>query len=155
DRPLFVLATARPEVSQLFPSLWAERDLQEVRVGALTPKASERLVRSVLGEHAERAGGARIVARAAGHPLYLEEIVRPAAQGKGEELPDTVLAMVQARLEALEPEARRVLRAASVFGRTFWAGGMGALLGGSVPTTEMNARLRELCEREWLTRRGV
>ena len=39
-------------------------------------------------------------------------------------LPETVLTMVQARLEALEPEARRVLRAASVFGQTFWRGGV-------------------------------
>ena len=33
--------------------------------------------------------------------------------------------MVEARLEPLEPEARRVLRAASVFGQVFWSGGVG------------------------------
>ena len=44
--------------------------------------------------------------------------------------------MVQARLEALRAEARRVLRAASVFGHVFWQGGVAALLG------EANARAR-------------
>src|SRR5262249_60524966 len=44
--------------------------------------------------------------------------------------PATVLAMVQARLEKLDPAARRVLRAASVFGNTFWRGGVEELLRG-------------------------
>jgi predicted ATPase len=37
--------------------------------------------------------------------------------------------MAQARIEKLDPAARRVLRAASVFGDTFWRGGVVALLG--------------------------
>jgi predicted ATPase len=41
-----------------------------------------------------------------------------------------VLAMVQARLEKLDPAARRVLRAASTFGETFWRAGVEALVGG-------------------------
>ena len=43
------------------------------------------------------------------------------------ELPETVVAMAQARIEGLEPAARHVLRAASVFGQTFWPGGLAAL----------------------------
>ena len=38
--------------------------------------------------------------------------------------------MVQARLEKLDPSARRVLRAASLFGTTFWRGGVEELIGG-------------------------
>ena len=53
--------------------------------------------------------------------------------------------MVQARLDALEPDARRVLRAASVFGQTFWRGGVAALLGETEPA---GARLAHLVERE-------
>ncbi|MFO0619180.1 MAG: hypothetical protein U0414_41710 [Polyangiaceae bacterium] len=44
-------------------------------------------------------------------------------------LPETVLAMLQARLAALAPESRRVLRAASVFGNVFWGSAVEALLG--------------------------
>ncbi len=52
---------------------------------------------------------------------------------RGSALPETVLAMVQARLEGLDAGVRRILRAASVFGQVFWAGGVSALLGGSQP----------------------
>ena len=52
DAPLFVLATARPEVTDLFPSLWAERDARTITLAGLTRKASEKLVRAALGEGA-------------------------------------------------------------------------------------------------------
>jgi predicted ATPase len=40
--------------------------------------------------------------------------------------------MLQARLSQLDPAARRVLRAASVFGQTFWRGGLVRMLGSDV-----------------------
>jgi len=66
-----------------------------------------------------------------------------------------VLAMVQARLEALPPEARRVMRAGSTFGEAFWKGGVRALLGdpwGSVSALE--AELSALVDRELIVRRS-
>ena len=48
--------------------------------------------------------------------------MRAAATGGGDELPETVLAMMQRRLDEIAPEPRRVLRAASVFGAAFWTG---------------------------------
>ena len=71
----------------------------------------------------------RIITQAAGNALFLEELIRALAEGAGEELPETVLAMLQARFLRLDPGARRVLRAASFFGETFWRGGLVALLG--------------------------
>src|SRR5262249_40986639 len=50
ERPLFVLALGRPEVRERFPDLWAEREVSEVRVGALSRRASERLIRAALGD---------------------------------------------------------------------------------------------------------
>jgi serine/threonine protein kinase/tetratricopeptide (TPR) repeat protein len=127
--PLMVLALGRPEVHELFPKLWAERELQELRLGELTPKASERLVRQVLGDRVSDAVVSRIVEQADGHAFYLEELIRAVAEGRRDMLPGTVLAMVQARLESITSEVRRVLRAASIFGETFWKGGVAALLG--------------------------
>jgi hypothetical protein len=46
-----------------------------------------------------------------------------------DDLPQTVLAVAQARLERLEPDVRKVLRAASVFGDVFWLEGVCALVG--------------------------
>ncbi len=153
DRPLFVLATARPEVDDLFPNLWEERVPQVIRVGPLSAKASEKLVRHALGTGANGELVARIVARAAGHPLHLEEIVRAVAEKDGGEMPDTVLAMVEARIGALDPAARRVLRAASVLGRTFWEGAVIAMT--PLAASEVRSWLADLTEREWLSRAAM
>ena len=72
--------------------------------------------------------------------------------GGGAVMPDSVLGMVQARLDSLAPESRRILRAASVFGQTFWEGGIGALVGGDVP---IERELRELATHELVTRNAT
>ncbi|WP_237245038.1 MULTISPECIES: serine/threonine-protein kinase [Sorangium] len=129
DEPLFVLALARPEVTVLFPRLWAERSVHELRLKDLGKKACERLARLALGEGVPQETLDRIVALADGNGFYLEELIRAAAEGRGEALPETVVAMVQSRLDALGPEARLLLRAASVFGEACWASGVEALVG--------------------------
>jgi len=138
DRPLFVLALARPEVTESFPRLWHDC-VQLMPLRPLSRKASELLVRHVLGSQTPAETTTRIVEQAAGNPLYIEELCRAAADGRDEELPQTVLAMLQARIGRLEAGARRTLRAASVFGESSWSGGVAALL----------ATARSECER-WL-----
>jgi tetratricopeptide (TPR) repeat protein len=152
DRPWLVVCVGRPEVQSLFPGLWSERGAQELRLSELGRRAAERLVREVLGERATDALVAQLVERAAGNALYLEELLRAVADNAGDVPPDSVLAMVQARLEALPTEARRVLRAASVFGQVFWTSGVRALLGDDA--ARVPAELAELAERELVTRRG-
>jgi eukaryotic-like serine/threonine-protein kinase len=152
DRPVFVLALARREVHELFPKLWIERGAHELRLDELTKKGSERLVRGVLGDTATDALVARLVEQAAGNAFYLEELIRATAEGKGDAMPETVLAVVQSRLERLELDARRVLRAASVFGQRFWRGGVMALLGDAARATGTEEWLDELCERELVAR---
>ncbi|HZF49685.1 MAG TPA: protein kinase [Polyangiaceae bacterium] len=141
ERPIFVLAVARPEVSELFPGLWSGR-AHAIPLHPLSRRASERLVREVLGEAALRPGDvARIVEQSNGNALFLEELIRAAAEGKGDEVPETVIAMLQGRLSRLSAEARTVLRAASVFGETFWASGVRFLCEPSVRfdiTTEID-----------------
>jgi tetratricopeptide (TPR) repeat protein len=155
DRPFMVLALARPEVLTLFPSLWAERNVTHMGLGNLSRKASERLVRQVLGEHVAAPTVERLVAEAQGNAFYLEELLRAAAEGKDDALPGTVIAMVQSRLDALDPESRRALRAASVFGQVFWSGGVETLLGGTDRAARVDAVLDDLVEREVIERRGT
>jgi hypothetical protein len=152
ERPLFVLALGRPEVAEVFPRLWADRGVQQIHLRELGRRGSEQLVREVLGADADAAVVQRLVEVAGGNPFYLEELMRAAAAGGADDFPETVLAMVEARLAALDPAARRVLRAASVFGQAAWRGGMAALLG---PAAEgLPERLVELCDSEVLARRG-
>ena len=152
--PLLVLALARPEVHEAFGDLWSERGTVEIRLDPLSKSGSKRLVRAALGEGATEERVGWIVDRAAGNAFYLEELVRAEAAGAGSELPETVLAMVQARLESLDPEVRRVLRAASVFGQVFWAGGVAALVAGATRAIELGPALDELRRREIVRPRG-
>ena len=155
DQPLLVVALARPEVRDIFPGLWTERSLTELRLGELSRGACERLVRAALGMEAPADRVGAIVQHAAGNAFFLEELIRAAAEGQeATEAPETVLAMVQARLEALDPEARRALRAGSVLGEVFWHGAVARLIGEQRESPALAARLAELELRELITRRG-
>jgi tetratricopeptide (TPR) repeat protein len=146
ELPLMVLAFARPEVHESFPKLWAARAVQELRVAELSRRASERFVREVLGPAADAGVVERVVAHAGGHALFLEELVRSVREGRDDTFPPTVLAMVQARLERLPADTRKVLRGASVFGQAFWRGGLAALLG--VGEARLDELLHDAVERE-------
>src|SRR5262249_14876585 len=95
DQPFVVLAFARPEVHQRFPRLWAGRNMQEIRLSPLSRRATEDLARAVLEDDAARAQIGMIVERAGGNAFYLEELIRATAEGRGDELPETVLGMVE------------------------------------------------------------
>jgi tetratricopeptide (TPR) repeat protein len=155
---LTTLALARPEVHDVFPRLWAERATQEVRLPPLGKRAAESLVRHALGAAVRDDMVGRIVERAAGNAFFLEELVRAAATDAGDALPETVLAMVQARLEKLDADERRLLRGASVLGRTFWRGGAAALLGegeGGAGAGDVDGVLERLLARELVSRRAT
>jgi eukaryotic-like serine/threonine-protein kinase len=133
ERPIFVLAFARPAVDDRFPKLWWDRGLQRLALAPLTPRSAQKLVHNVLGDDLPADRLAWIVDRGDGNPFDLEELIRAVADsaatpGSILDLPDTVAGMVQARFDALGTDAKRVLRAASVFGQTFSAAGILALI---------------------------
>ena len=148
-QPFMVLALTRPQAEPQLPSSWKQRT-QEVRLRGLGRKAGERLVREVLGPEVTEALLARLVEQAAGNALFLEELIRGVAEGRGEAAPQTVLAMLQARLGRLEPQARHVLLAASFLGRTFWSGAVQALLREQLSGPELGRWLEQLTEWEWV-----
>ncbi|WP_438001753.1 protein kinase [Sorangium sp. So ce185] len=148
ELPLLVLALARPDVHRQFPNLWAEREVQTIKLGPLPRRAGAELVRAALGEPVPEGVVAHLVERAGGNPFYLEELIRAVASGKGELLPDSVLGTVEARLDAEGSEGKRVLRAASIFGDRFSKRGVAALLGGEERLADVEAWLRALADRE-------
>jgi tetratricopeptide (TPR) repeat protein len=149
ERPLVVLALARPELDERFPNLWAACDPHRIELELLPRRAARKLVGRVLGNAAPAVVDA-LIDRAGGNAFYLEELIRAAARGSADTLPDTVVGMVQSRLLQLSPALRRVLRAGSVFGEVCWSGGVARLLG----ETEVATSLDELAADEFLTRRG-
>ncbi|XXX72924.1 protein kinase [Sorangium sp. So ce134] len=148
---LMVLALARPEVREAFPDLWTKRALTELRLVGLPRRACEELVGGAL-EGLDAEGVARIVDRSGGNAFFLEELVRAAAEGHVGGVPETVLAMMQSRLAGLAPEARRALRAGSVFGGVFWRGAARALLGPEMDEAQLDDCLSALARRELVSR---
>jgi class 3 adenylate cyclase/tetratricopeptide (TPR) repeat protein len=69
--------------------------------------------------------------RAAGNPLFLEQLLRNALEGAGTSLPDTIQSLVLARMDRLDPDDKRALQAAAVIGQRFHAGALSQLLGAS------------------------
>ncbi|HEU4537656.1 MAG TPA: AAA family ATPase, partial [Polyangiaceae bacterium] len=153
ERPFLVLASARPEVRTTSPELWANRSLQELRLPELTRRASEKMVEGALGATLAPEAIARLVEHAAGNAFFLEELIRAAAEGRVDGLPESVLSVVQLRLEALPPDARQLLRAASIFGETFPRGGLERLVSRGGPDS-VEAPLSLLIDRELLVRRS-
>ena len=143
---LFVLS--RPEGVERFPALFDEA-VTHLSMRPLSAKAATSLARAVLPA-ASRETIERVVELAAGNAFYLEELIRAVAEERAE-LPETIVLMAQARLSALDADARRVLRAASIFGEAFTTDDIGAL-----ESTAPAARwLGELATREVLVRSGA
>ncbi len=154
DLPLLVVATGRPEVHERVPAL---RDLlqpQELRLGPLGRKASEQLARALLGVHSTPEAVERVVELSAGNPFFLEELARRGAIAADASRSWTLVAVLQSRLGQLDPRVRRVLRAASVFGRTFSEDALRELLGdeGDSP---LRADLLSLVKEELLESPGL
>ncbi len=130
-----VFAFAQREIDQRRPQLWgaqapaaAAGRVRAIRLElpGLPLAAADRIVAAVLPELSP-SRRAMLAKRAEGNPLVLEELVRCAAEGR-DDLPLTIQAMVQQRLDRLPTTVREALRAASVFGHFFWSGGIAALL---------------------------
>ncbi len=155
DLPLLVVALARPEARERFPTLASDWERQEILVEPLRPGASDELVREMLGDRIDARTRSRLVERSAGNPFYLEELIRAAAGGELEALPESVMASVQLRIARLPEPARHILRAASIFGRSFWLGGVAALVGNDLARGEIEGWLRTLDREELIATRAL
>ncbi|SAK49574.1 adenylate/guanylate cyclase domain-containing protein [Caballeronia ptereochthonis] len=59
------------------------------------------------------------IERAAGNPLFLEQLLHNAEEGSGEMIPPSIQSLVLARMDRLAPRDRAAFRAASVIGQRF------------------------------------
>jgi tetratricopeptide (TPR) repeat protein len=128
ERPIFALGLARPELDEVLPDAWSACHPDRMPLRPLARQACAALAQHHAAAALSPDRLARVIERADGNPLYIEELVRHGGGGTAA-MPDTLLALVGMRLAALPAEERRVLRAASVFGRHFRPGGVAALLG--------------------------
>ncbi len=156
ERPFMLLAFARPEVRTSFPTLWAERGLFEMRLPKLSAQACERLLQAIGTTDLSVSTQHWVIERAEGNPFFLEELVRSlrARSEERESLPDTILGIIQTRLDALGEGPKWLVRAASVFGQVFQAAALEGLVGEQIKNLDFDGWLRLLTEREVLFVRG-
>jgi tetratricopeptide (TPR) repeat protein len=129
NKPLMVLGLARPEADERFFGMWRDRHLHRISLPPLGKRAEQEFVRRVLSEVSEETM-AWLIDHAQGNPFYLEELVRAVAtNGDLSQIPDTVLGTVRVRFDAVGEGSKLVLRAASIFGQSFTADGVKALVG--------------------------
>ena len=146
--PLLVLCTARPELHEQHPT-WAAglRNSTTINLPPLTDRETAALVsalleRAVLPVETQQ----QLLERAGGNPLYAEEFVRLLAdRGQDGEVPESVQALIAARLDTLTPERKGLLQDAAVMGKTFWAG---ALATDGRERSEVEQALHELSRKE-------
>ena len=164
SHPIFVMAMARPEVSERHPQ-WGtpRRGTTALHLEPLSDEEIRRLLQGLvpgLPEQVER----QILDRAEGVPLYAVETVRMlldrgllAQEGAAYQLigpvetlevPETLHALIAARLDGLDPKERAVLQDAAVLGKTFTRESLSALNGMS--RAELEPLLRALVHKEVL-----
>src|SRR5215210_7281083 len=119
--PLMLVCLARDELLDRRTS-WGggRRSATQVFLDPLSDEHSRALVRALLPEGEEVVPA--VAERSGGNPLFAEEMARRIAEEgtiEAAELPDTVQAVLAARLDSLEPFERRLVQQASVIGRTF------------------------------------
>jgi predicted ATPase len=130
DQPMLVIGAGRDEVEDRFPGLWSARSVRRLRLRPLPSKQGMTLLRAWLPS-VSRAGADFVLERWEGNPQFLEEMATNLDLGTIA-VPEVVHAIVEGRLEGVEPDVRRVLRAASLFGeKPFNAEALIALLGES------------------------
>ena len=88
-----------------------------LELGPLRASEAEALAGAYQGGSSDFAR--RCVERAAGNPLFLDQLLRHAEESVQGVVPGSVQSLVQARMDQLDPADRRALQAASVFGQRF------------------------------------
>jgi class 3 adenylate cyclase/tetratricopeptide (TPR) repeat protein len=143
--PIFVLTLARPDLLDRRPTWGAgSRGVTSIHLEPLPESAMEDLLRGLvpgLGDDLR----AQILDRAEGVPLYAVETVRmlldrgllaeegnvyrPTGPITTLEVPETLHAVIAARLDGLEQDERRLVLDASVLGKTFSRESIGSFTG--------------------------
>lgn len=156
DLPILLVCTARPELFTERPE-WGGGRRDAVTIGltaldqgetmALVAALSKRAVMPAEAQHA-------LLERSGGNPLYVTEYVRLASErgmldklGEADlPLPDTIQALIAARLDLLSPEDKSIVQAGAIIGKVFWTGALAFLRGVDIDVARL--ALRRMSQRE-------
>jgi class 3 adenylate cyclase/tetratricopeptide (TPR) repeat protein len=165
QHPIFVCTLARPEIHERRPTWGAgRRSFTSLYLEPLSHEAMEQLLDGLVPGLPDELK-AKILQRAEGIPLYAVETVRmmldrgalvqdgpvyrPAGPIAELEVPETLHALIAARLDGLAPDERHLLQNAAVLGKTFTRQALVKLAG--LDDQELSPLLRALVRKEILS----
>jgi class 3 adenylate cyclase/tetratricopeptide (TPR) repeat protein len=134
DVPMLVLCTARPELYERHLG-WGggKRNSSTLSLAPLGLAEIGQLVSVLLSEPMLSVESeAELLERAGGNPLYAEEFAQMLKDGilPGDVMfPDSLHAIIAARLDSLPPSLKSLLQDAAVVGKVFWSGALASMAG--------------------------
>lgn len=165
NHPLFVVTLARPDLADKRPNWGSGRpSTSSLYLEPLVPLVMDELLSGLvpgLPDEVHRS----VLERAEGVPLYAVETIRMlidrgllvqeaggyrlAGAVETLEVPETLHALVAARLDGLTPQERRVIQDGAVLGKSFTVQGLSHLSG--TPPEAVHATLSSLVRKEMLS----
>jgi class 3 adenylate cyclase len=158
--PVLILCLARPELLDTRPD-WGGGRVRStaIELEPLSQEETQLLVDKLLAQLAGSTGEAppplpaEAIERAEGNPLFVEETIRMLVEtfgdGAADRVPDSLQALIAARIDHLSPAGKALLQRASVIGRVFWNGALEHL---SPDIDGIDALLEDLLAREFVLR---
>jgi class 3 adenylate cyclase len=152
--PVLLVSTARPELQARRPS-WGigGRNATVMWLDRLTPGEATRMLDEMLPTVLPDEMRSLVIERSEGNPFFLEELVGELVDGgvlvrvdgrwamgeteTGFTMPDTVYAVLAARIDRLPALEKAALQAGAVMGRAFWATPVVHLLDGEEPDFDL------------------
>ncbi|HEV3364676.1 MAG TPA: adenylate/guanylate cyclase domain-containing protein, partial [Acidimicrobiia bacterium] len=161
---VLVMANYRPE----YRANWlAMEHCREIALTPLGPEATHQLLQQLLGrDHSLDGLDEVILERTSGNPFFIEEVVRTLAEDgildgahgayrlartlEDVRIPDTVRAVLEARIDRLRPAEKELLQVAAVIGNV--TGERLLRKVAAVPEVELESTLRALVDAKFLDR---
>lgn len=149
--PLLILCLARPDLLDVRPG-WGGGRVRStaIELEPLSEAESQELVAALVAELDHPPPLPKdLLDRTEGNPLFVEETIRMLVEsGDTARVPDTLQALIAARIDHLPPDGKGLLQRAAVVGRVFWHGAITHL----APDLEVEPLLDDLLSREFLLR---
>src|SRR5438128_7562163 len=153
EAPLLLVCLARPELLDVRPG-WGGGRIRNTtfELEPLQPEESAELVEALTAELELPVDTETILAKTEGNPLFVEETVRMLAEGRRdgvERIPDSLQALIAARIDRLPVASRIALPRPSGMGRIFMGGALAHL---SPELDDVDDALEELLVRDLAVR---
>jgi tetratricopeptide (TPR) repeat protein len=120
QHPVLLIMTSRIEGDPLDEAWCAEApgaSLTTIDLGPLPSDDARALADALIA--ANTAFAKRCVERAAGNPLFLDQLLRHADESQAVAVPGSIQSLVQERIDRLDPADKAAVQAASVLGQRF------------------------------------